>query len=320
MHRLLVLAALLAALPAGAVDIDWVYVGDEGNPPDAADHCLKLAADCGSVPLAYLVSRHEITNSQYAEFLNAVAATDTYGLYSPLMDSEALGGITRSGSPGSYAYAPKSGHEGRPVAFVAWYDALRFANWLHNGQPAGAQDATTTEDGAYAFTGPTTVSARKAGAGTFLPTENEWYKAAYYDPALPGYYDYPAGTDAPITCAAPGATANTANCESAVLSLTDVGSYTGSPSPYGTFDQAGNVYEWNETGLDIVPSDSVGIRGGDLFGFAANAAASDRGGNQPPTAELGYLGFRVAAVPEPGHALLALTGSLVLAAARRRQR
>jgi len=50
-----------------------------------------------------------------------------------------------------------------------------------------------------------------------------------------------------VTCAGPTATANRANCNFAVSDVTNKVSYTGSASPYGTFDQGGNVYEWNET-------------------------------------------------------------------------
>ena len=106
MHRLLVIAALLVALPAGAVEIEWVSVGDPGNAPDTATNCAGPnaggAQDCGSVAGAYRISKYEVTNAQYVEFLNAIAANDTYGLYDPIM-AIGRGGITRSGSPGSYA-------------------------------------------------------------------------------------------------------------------------------------------------------------------------------------------------------------------------
>jgi hypothetical protein len=36
----------------------------------------------------------------------------------------------------------------------------------------------------------------------------------------------------------------TANCGAAVGGLTNVGSYTGSAGPNGTFDQGGNAVEW----------------------------------------------------------------------------
>ncbi len=106
----------------------------------------------GSVDYTYRISKYEVTNAQYAEFLNAVASTDSYGLYDTDMGSPEpweWGGITRSGSSGSYTYSAIGGREDMPVNHVSWYDSLRFANWLHNGQPTGAQDNSTTEDGAY---------------------------------------------------------------------------------------------------------------------------------------------------------------------------
>jgi formylglycine-generating enzyme required for sulfatase activity len=160
---------------AHAVTMDWVTVGDPGNA------CDTQSQGCfGSVGYTYLISKYETTNAQYAEFLNAVAATDTNGLYHTRMgvaDPDS-GGITRSGSSGSYTYSTIVGREDMPVNWVSFYDNLRFANWLHNGQPTGAQDSTTTEDGAYTFSSATSVGARNAGATIFLPSEDEWYKAA----------------------------------------------------------------------------------------------------------------------------------------------
>jgi formylglycine-generating enzyme required for sulfatase activity len=104
MARLLVLVALLVALPARAVDIEWVDVGDLGNPPDTAANCYS--AECGSVDYAYSISKYEVTNTQYAEFLNAKAASDPLSLYSTSMGSDAIfSGITRIGADGSYTYS-----------------------------------------------------------------------------------------------------------------------------------------------------------------------------------------------------------------------
>ena len=102
MRSLSALAALLFAVPAHAVTIDWVTVGDPGNA------CDTQPSGCfGTVPYTYRISKYEITNTQYSEFLNAVAKTDTNGLYNatmvdPFTGSYAgYGGITRSGSSGS---------------------------------------------------------------------------------------------------------------------------------------------------------------------------------------------------------------------------
>src|SRR4029453_19299266 len=80
MRLLLVLAALIVALPSGAVTIDWVTVGNPGNAADTpAANCF--AASCGSVPGAYDIGKYELTNAEYAEFLNAKATSDPFALY-----------------------------------------------------------------------------------------------------------------------------------------------------------------------------------------------------------------------------------------------
>jgi hypothetical protein len=303
---LLVLFALLLALPAPAqVSFDWVAVGDPGNACDPGpDGCF------GAVGYPYEISRYETTNAQYAEFLNAVAATDTYDLYHASMESDSLrGGIIQSGSSGSFSYAVKAGFADKPVNYVSFYDALRFANWLHNGQPTGAQDAGTTEDGAYTIT-PEGIAAnsitRNAWAEFALPSEDEWYKAAYYD-GVSGYFAYPAGDDAPTTCAAPGATPNTANCDDATGgTVTDVGSYTASASPSGTFDQGGNVWEWNET--IFIERDGRGLRGGSFLSSSNLLAASYQPSGSDPTAEFDSAGFRIGRVTAPVVITLAQIG------------
>ena len=94
---------------------------------------------------------------------------------------------------------------------------------------------------------------------------------------------------------APTATPNRANCDSAVGDLTTSGSYTGSASPYGTFDQGGNVLEWNEA---IISGSDRGIRGGAFDIIPVDLAASARGSDDPAIEHVG-VGFRVASSPSP---------------------
>jgi formylglycine-generating enzyme required for sulfatase activity len=317
MRRLLVFVALFFSLPAQAVTIDWVPVGNANNTADApTSNCLNAPANCGSVDHAYFISKYETTNAQYAELLNAKAASDPVGLYNPNMDSDAIfGGITRSGVSGSFTYTAKAGFANKPVTYVSFYDALRFSNWLNNGQGSG-----DTEDGAYTITAAGIIAnsiTRNAGASIFfLPSENEWYKAAYYSGGGV-YFDYPTGTDTETGCVAPVSdTGNSANCLGAGNVLATVGAYGLSDSPYGTYDQGGNVWEWNE---EIVSGSSRGVRGGSWNDNASDLAASDPSSNDP-SSEYAGVGFRVASlVPEPGPGLLGMTAVLALVASRRRR-
>ena len=147
-------AALLAPLAASGVTIDWVTVGTPGNAADTAPNPNRCgpsgASPCGAVAYTYNIGKYEVTNAQYAEFLNKVAATDTNALYNTGMGYDAtFGGITQSGVSGSYSYSVKSGFESKPVTYVSFWDAARFSNWLQNGQPTGLQASLTTEDGTY---------------------------------------------------------------------------------------------------------------------------------------------------------------------------
>jgi formylglycine-generating enzyme required for sulfatase activity len=327
LRSLFVLAGLaLLAAPASAVSITWTFVGDPGNAADTLSNCY--GANCGSVSYEYYISTYEVTNAQYAEFLNLEAASDPLGLYNGNMNSNAQGGITQSGVSGSYTYAVKPGFDDKPVNYVSFYDSLRFTNWLNNGQ--GSAD---TETGAYTLLGGTatpsngTTVLRNIGANIFLPSENEWYKAAYYDGLSATYFDYPTGTNTATVCSAPGATPNTANCDAPgsdatdadVDGVTNVGTFTNSASPYGTFDQGGNIYEWNEQMVNVSGPGGRGLRGGS-WGLSFESIAASIPSYSGASNEHDNFGFRVASlVPEPGTSLLVMTGLAGLAARQRRR-
>ena len=189
----------------GLASLQFVTVGDPGNVADTNGQ----PRPCGTVSNVYEMGKYDVTAAQYTAFLNAVAATDPYGLYNPAMPGQPpppygqpyqyIGcGITRSGSSGNYTYSVAAQSANYPVDWVSWGDAARFCNWLQNGQPTGAEGVRTTETGAYTLNGGTTDAAlatvsRNAGAQYFLPTEDEWYKAAYYigGGTAAGYWTYP---------------------------------------------------------------------------------------------------------------------------------
>jgi len=317
-----------SATHAAPVTFDWATVGNAGNAPDTTGF--------GAVANTYRISKTEVTNAQYTEFLNAVADADPNSLYSASMGSDTRGGITQTGSSPNFTYAVKPDSAGngpggddytydnKPVVFVSFFDAMRFTNWLENGQPTGAQGAGTTEAGVYSIgTGQDEV--RNPSAAYFIPSEDEWYKAAYYDPSGGTYYDYPTSTDvlADLNNNLPSSdTGNSANFSDGGYTtgdssypMTDVGAYAISGSPYGTFDQGGNVWEWNEA---LIRSSLRGVRGGSWTGdgVSGDMAASDRLSSDP-TFEDNFFGFRVASIPEPSTLLLGAMASIGMLMRRR---
>ena len=130
---------------ARAVTFDWATVGNPGNAGElSGEGAGGYGPDAivGGVDHTYRIGKYEVTAGQYTEFLNAVAATDPYGLYNTNMWSNTYGcKIERTGTDGSYSYSVAADRANRPVNYVSFFDAMRFANWLHNGQPRTAGSA-----------------------------------------------------------------------------------------------------------------------------------------------------------------------------------
>jgi len=315
-------ATVVLLLAAGGtaraqITIETVPVGNPGNPDDIHGDGY------GGVDYIFNIGKYEVTNAQYCEFLNAgdPSGDNVLHLYASGMEHD-YGGITRTpGNPMGAKYEVLPGRGNKPVNYVNFWDACRFANWLHNGQGDG-----DTETGAYTLTSDGIASntiTRNSGWKWAVPSEDEWYKAAYYAGASGVYHDYATGTDVgayPTAEAPPGTNMvkGSANYNGAVGDLTDVGAYTGKPSdsPYGTFDQNGNVFEWNDT---ILYWSFRGLRGGDLAINETQLRAVYRHGSPDPTWERYFIGFRVVQVPEPVSAALLAVGALVLGRRRLRR-
>jgi formylglycine-generating enzyme required for sulfatase activity len=265
----------------------------------------------GAVSYAFHISEYKITNAQYAQFLNAVGAADTNGLWVTSFVSDPHGGITRVGVLGSYSYVVDTAMGNKPVVFIDFWSALRFCNWLHNGMPTGAEDNTTTEDGAYTITAAGMAAntiTRNPGALYFIPNEKEWYKAAYYDPVengTGGYWGYSTRSNtAPTvaTCDALGdinnQTLNIANYNNGAIwngvtgNVTSVGSGgPGTESAFGASEMGGNAWEWNET---IIAPTVRGCRGGSWADGQTALQAQYRRADCLPTLQTAEVGFRIA--------------------------
>lgn len=323
--RLVVLGVMFVCVSAVRAG-QMVTIGYAGNAPDTR----FSSPGYGRVDYTYQISAFEVTAGEYTEFLNAVAATDTYNLYRPFMADPvnyAGCGIVRTGTPGSYSYSVADDFKDRPVNYVGWGDAARYANWLHNGKPSGPQGLSTTEDGSYFINGAMSTAdlnavTRKPGATWVLPTEDEWYKAAYHkaDGVTGNYWTYATRDDTlPGNGNPEGDTGNTANYFDGtdytlsefgddLYHRTEVGFFSLSSSGYGAFDMNGNVWEWNEALIQAGPNTNRGLRGGSWRQPGGALPASYRSSGINPINELDSLGFRVAFVPEPA------TGALLTVA------
>jgi len=314
---------MTAGAAQAAISIDTVPVGNPGNVGELSGQSVvpNYGPDriCGAVAYTYNIGKYEVTAGQYTAFLNAVAATDTYGLYNAKMWSHIYGcKIQQSGSSGSYTYSVAADYANRPVSHVSFWDACRFTNWLGNGQGNG-----DTETGAYTLNGYNDVDGssiqRNAGWTWAVTSEDEWYKAAYHDKTAglaATYFDYPTGSDTVPGQDQADASGNNANYKSTSVTVppTVVGEFENSESPYGTFDQGGNVFEWNES---VIGSDR-GVRGGSFYNTAIYMLAANRYYDYVPTYESYNVGFRV--VPEPATMALMALGGIGMLVSRKRSK
>jgi formylglycine-generating enzyme required for sulfatase activity len=312
---------------AAEVVIETVAVENPGNAGEQSRLPNGDPTFYGGVAYTFWIGKFEVTAGQYTEFLNAVAATDTYNLYHTRMDYDADPSrqgcnIKRQGVSGSYTYSVAADWADRPVNYVSWADAVRFANWLHNGQPTGAQDLTTTEDGSYFINGigefdDTQLEdvVREPDATWVLPTDNEWYKAAYHknDGVTGNYWNFPTSADSGVSNQIvdpdPG---NNATYSVPVQNYTigapyyrtEAGAHENSESPYGTFDQGGNAMEFTET---VPESDIRRIRGGSWFWGSSLLFVSEVDDVMHSSDQFNDLGFRLANLAEPSPAVPALS-------------
>jgi len=306
---------LCGVAQAGTIDISLATVGEPGNVADPA-------TGYGAVPYTYDIGTYDVTMSQYATFLNAVATSgDPYGVCNSSMAAGYPGlptdGISQISKSSSYAYSVV-GNGNVPVTDLSWGDAARFVNWLQNGQPTAPEGPGTTETGTYALDGGTSNTAlmavsRSATASWVLPTLNEWYKSAYYSGGgtNSAYWLYATQSNSTPSNVLSATGTNNANylvsfvgpptfgATDYINYVTPVGAFADSPSHYGTFDQNGDVWQWNETAYD---GNARGIYGGSYADTFAALHSTEPEGTYPTYFDRSF-GFRAAylpsSVPEP---------------------
>lgn len=333
--RRLLLAILILGVPSPLRA--WVLVGNLTNPPSlelpirCCNHrCVPgLGGGCpdtgfGSVDHSFEIQPANVTVSEYLVFLNAVAADDPHQLYVNSMSDWIV--RTPPYPNSTYALADPALAE-RPMVRVDFFSMLRYANWMHNDRPSGAAGPATTEDGAYTLLGqnPPWVQ-RNPGARYFLPDEDEWYKASFYEPGSGSYSrfswgealprglppEFASGPEDANLCAPPGSPNPGCSCtlNQGPAASTDVCAYPGR-SAYGLCDTTGNLFDVLETrevssgDTGAPPAGTVMpvIRGG-AFGTPGFCDSAADGRN---FLELGsrcsWCGFRLArqplAVPAP---------------------
>jgi formylglycine-generating enzyme required for sulfatase activity len=277
--------------------IDFVKIGNPGNAPDDAPN------PAGAVNYAYRIGKYEISE-QMIDKANALG-----GL-----------GITKD------TRGPNM-----PATSVTWFEAARFVNWLNTS--TGSVPAYKFDDlSAFQLWEPMDAGYdpqnlyRNSLAKYFLPTLDEWHKAAYYDPVAGHYWDYPTGSDdIPDGIDFVGDPYFDAVFEDGAYNpdpndIMDVGLL----SPYGTAGQGGNAREWQETAFDRI-NNLVGEQrrapGGSWKGIYSGLTASNSGIGIDPLFEGDFFGIRVASVvPEQNTFSLILIGLIGLLTTHSRAR
>ncbi len=277
-------------------EIEFVTIGDPGNAADTTGD----PNPAGAVPYTYRIGKYEISESMI-DAANAVSA-DT-------------------GDPLDIT------HDGRgpnkPATRVSWFEAAEFVNWLNTSKGATPAykfddqgDFQLWESGDDGYDPANRF--RNTEARYFLPSADEWYKAAFYDPVSDEWFDFPNGSNDPPIPVASGTDTNTAVWNQGTVPA-DI-TLAGGVSPFGTVGQAGNVLDWEETELDLSnddPGGARGARGGDFFLTINDLNLSSTFRNHSlPFREGLNTGFRIASIPEPTTIWLIASGWICLLSRR----
>jgi formylglycine-generating enzyme required for sulfatase activity len=325
-------------VPPPSYGFDFVTVGNVGNPAYISPPLQSYANGRGSVGYEYRIGRLEVTTAQWMEFINTFASLPQYEFFGdPGLDWGA-GPDALYGGPGRRYRLNSSIPNAAmvPVESLSWRECAQYCNWLHNGKSSdptslitGAYD-TTTWGGGGTFSNPFTDGATHlAGARYWIPTLDEWLKAAHYDPnrfgeAQGGWWQFSHMSDVAPIYGLPGIGESSASPDVGINRWQiPLGSYPDVQSAYGLLDLSGGASEWLEEWLSPDRPNLRYVEGRAAFDSlypTPDFNADDI--DQPAEAyrpTLGLAGLRIAsAVPAPS--TLTLLISFTMFAFRRRSR
>jgi hypothetical protein len=289
-----------------AFTIDFVNVGNPGNANDVGPN----GGPYGGVANNFRIGTFEVSR----DAITKANAVGNLGI--------TLADMTNFGGNGV----------NRPATGTSWNEAARFVNWMNTSSGFSAAYKFSLQPGDVGYSANSNITLwqvgdagynaanlyRNSNAFYFLPSENEWYKAAYYSGSGTTYFDYALQSDTIPNAVSGGASGAVYNGQTGPADVANAGG----SSFYGTEAQNGNVYEWNESAF-TAPNDSSSeiraIRGGAWFLPESSLRSSVRS-TVSPVNGLDGIGFRVASVPEPSTAFMILipVGVWLLRRSRRR--
>ncbi|KKK48920.1 hypothetical protein LCGC14_3140280, partial [marine sediment metagenome] len=209
--------------------IDFV---DIGNPNNTADD-TGSPNPAGTVPYVYRMGKYEISRDMITK-----------------ANTEGSLGITL------YDMTPYGGNQAdHPATGVSWNEAARFVNWLNTSEGLTPAYKFAVQPGGDGYNANVNIELWQPGdlgynsenffrndlAAYFLPSVDEWYKAAYNDPSG-NYFNYPTGYDTLPDSVPSGTNEDTAVYDHATAKGPADITLAGGLSPYGTMGQGGNVW------------------------------------------------------------------------------
>ncbi len=333
--------ATLGSPALAAIDpnsgIDFVPIGAVNNPAWTGTNSYNNGR--GSVGYEYNIGKFEVTTAQWVEFLSAAFDRPSNDQIPFVARPTVFSGFAVPGNNGGVRWTVPAGTELRGVGGITWRTAAVYANWLHNGKAtnreaflSGAYDVSTF--GYVQGIGYTDQLTRSQGAKYWIPSLDEWLKAAHYDPSkanpdgsVGGWWTYSNGTDTPVrygppefTCPEGPAQANASFFGPSNPYLIPLGSYPDTTSPFGLLDVAGMTREWTEEPRYVSGSINGRLTLGSAWAVYTNGIADSvayTGVGQFDTLD-GSYGFRIASsVPTPGACVI---GVVALTYSTRRRR